>query len=140
MPAVTYLVVSKLAKPASKGDIAVARACCLLFVFGVGIVVTAHNGSIMLLGLAVFDIATVYNVVLKSLLVVAVGESSAMLFNCIAILETGSALITGPLVAVAFKIGLSLGGFWVGLPFVIGAGFASLAFVLLCTVTIGGGA
>ena len=67
---------------------------------------------------------------LKNLLVLSVGESSTVLFSCINMLELVSALVSGPLVAKAFMLGLDLGEVGLRLPFMIASGFAAVALAL----------
>lgn len=78
-----------------------------------------------------FNLGTVYNQVLKTLLVVVVGENSVVLFSGLNILETIGNLASAPLVAQAFKFGLHLGGIWIALPVMFGGGFAVVGLLML---------
>lgn len=81
--------------------------------------------------MVLFNLGTVYNQVLKNLLVVVVGENSVVLFSGLNILETIGNLASAPLVALAFKFGLRLGGIWVALPVMFGGSFALIGLLVL---------
>lgn len=81
--------------------------------------------------MVLFNLGTVYNQVLKTLLVVVVGENSVVLFSGLNILETIGNLASAPLVAQAFKLGLRLGGIWIGLPVMFGGVFAVVGLLML---------
>lgn len=86
---------------------------------------------ISLQGVILFNLGTVYNQVLKNLLVVVVGENSVVLFSGLNILETVGNLMSTPLVAQAFKFGLHLGGIWMALPVMLGGSFALIGLLVL---------
>lgn len=85
----------------------------------------------MLFGVGIWTLGTMYNLILRNLLVLAVGENSVVLFSCISTIETIGNLLITPLIAQVFKFGLQLGGVWVTMPVMIGGGFSILALLLL---------
>lgn len=74
---------------------------------------------------------SIWNLVLRCLLILAVGENSVMLFTCFNTLEGLASLIVTPGVAYAFKYGLKLGGVWISLSAMMGGGFALLGMLTL---------
>ncbi|PTB34895.1 uncharacterized protein TrAFT101_008153 [Trichoderma asperellum] len=131
LPIASYIMSSKFTMSATARDLSVARACGAVFIFGAIITTLTPNGFGMLIGVVLFNLGTVYNQVLKSLLVVVVGENSVVLFSGLNILETIGNLTSAPLVAQAFKFGLWLGGIWMALPVMFSGSFALIGLLVL---------
>ncbi|KAK8147944.1 hypothetical protein G3M48_000642 [Beauveria asiatica] len=89
------------------------------------------TSTMMLFGVGIWTLGTMYNLILRNLLVLAVGENSVVLFSCVSTVETIGNLVIAPLIAQVFKFGLQLGGVWVTMPVMIGGGFSVLALLLL---------
>lgn len=81
--------------------------------------------------MSVWNLGTVYNLVFRNLLVLAVGENSVVLFSGINTAEGVGSLAMAPFIAQVFKFGLHLGGVWVALPVMVGICFASVGMLLL---------
>jgi hypothetical protein len=71
-------------------------------------------------------------------LLALVVESShlGVVFNAAGILESFGALVAGPLLAISFRVGLRLGGVWVGLQFLTAAGLFAIATLVLFTLRL----
>ncbi len=81
--------------------------------------------------MAVWTLGGLYNLVLRNLLVLAVGENSVILFSCINTVETIGNLAMAPVLAQVFKLGLQWGGIWIALPAMLGCTFAVVGLLLL---------
>jgi hypothetical protein len=53
------------------------------------------------------------------------------LYTAMEVMSYGGVLVGGPLLASAFRWGMRLGDFWMGLPFLVAAGFFLLAVLAL---------
>lgn len=81
--------------------------------------------------MAIWTLGGSYNLFLRNLLVLAVGENSVVLFSCINTVETIGNLAIAPVLAQVFKLGLHWGGVWITLPVMVGCGFAGVGLLLL---------
>ncbi|KAM3465988.1 hypothetical protein MY5147_009159 [Beauveria neobassiana] len=79
----------------------------------------------------IWTLGSMYNLILRNLLVLAVGENSVVLFSCVNTVETIGNLVIAPIIAQLFKFGLHFGGVWVTMPVMIGSGFSVLALLIL---------
>ncbi|KAM0463102.1 hypothetical protein ACHAPV_003228 [Trichoderma viride] len=131
LPIASHTMSIKFTMSTTARDLSVARACGAMFIFGAIIMTLTPNSVGMLVGVILFNLGTVYNQVLKNLLVVVVGENSVVLFSGLNILETVGNLMSTPLVAQAFKFGLHLGGIWMALPVMLGGSFALIGLLVL---------
>lgn len=58
-----------------------------------------------------------------------------MVFTTVSVLETVSALVTGPIYAAVFRASLSRGGHWLGIPSFLGSALIGLGGLLLYYVS-----
>ncbi|KAM3539612.1 hypothetical protein ARSEF1564_007483 [Beauveria bassiana] len=96
-----------------------------------GKLISAFTSTIMIFGVVIWTLGSMYNLILRNLLVLAVGENSVVLFSCVNTVETIGNLVIAPIIAQLFKFGLHFGGVWVTMPVMIGSGFSVLALLIL---------
>jgi len=65
-------------------------------------------------------------------------EHRSRLFTLVGMLETAGTMYAGPLLAGLFSVGMRKGGGWIGLPYLVLAGFAVVALVVLLFVRLPG--
>lgn len=53
------------------------------------------------------------------------------IYTAIAAVTSGGMLVAGPLLAYTFKWGMLLGDFWLGMPFLVAAGFYAVGLLLI---------
>jgi len=63
-------------------------------------------------------------------------EHRSRLFTLVGMLETAGTMYSGPLLAGLFSVGMRKGGQWVGLPYLVLAGFAAVALVVMAFVRL----
>ncbi|KAM3528942.1 hypothetical protein MY4038_005650 [Beauveria bassiana] len=72
-----------------------------------GAAATALGGRVALpQSVGIWTLGTMYNLILRNLLVLAVGKTSVVLFSCISTVEMIGNLVIPPLIAQVFKFGL----------------------------------
>jgi sugar phosphate permease len=78
-----------------------------------------------------------YNLVLRSLLTQLIEtHHQGTLFTIIAVVEELGALVAGPLLAICFRISLSLEGIWTGLPYLPAACLSLIAVIILYCIRV----
>ncbi|EJP64896.1 ATP synthase F0 [Beauveria bassiana ARSEF 2860] len=130
-PAASYIMSIKFSMATERRDMILARLCGLLFLIGSILVISAFTSTIMIFGVVIWTLGSMYNLILRNLLVLAVGENSVVLFSCVNTVETIGNLAIAPIIAHLFKLGLHFGGVWVTMPVMIGSGFSVLALLIL---------
>jgi MFS family permease len=78
-----------------------------------------------------------YNLILRSLLSELVEpQHRGALFNGVAAMETIGVMISSPLLAVSYQVGLRWDGIWLGLPFMVGGVLFTLGLGILFAVRV----
>lgn len=117
-------------------DLWIARASIVALVvgsFGIGI---ANQSVLLLFSLAIYSLGAGYTPAMRSLLaLVAEDQHVGMLFTALSVLENFGNLIAGPLMATTFRIGLSWGEPWIGLPFIAAACLLACGAAIVFGVT-----
>jgi hypothetical protein len=100
-------------------DLWLARTGIIALAVGTLGIGLASNTSILILFLIVYSCGYGYGPSVRGLVVtLAEGRRIALLFTSISVLESIGMLISGPLLASTFKMGMDWGGLWIGLPFI----------------------
>jgi MFS family permease len=63
-------------------------------------------------------------------------EHRSQLFTLVGMLETAGTMYSGPLLAGLFSVGMRKGGQWIGLPYLVLAGFAAMALAVMAFVRL----
>jgi hypothetical protein len=89
--------------------------------------------TLMTIGLCFLSLGNGYPPLVRSLLASIVDKTHVnTMYTTISVFETMGSIIAGPLLAGAFRIGLKLGGAWIGLPFLAaGCLFGSAAVIVI---------
>lgn len=78
-----------------------------------------------------------YNLLVRSLLASTVEKSHiGTMYTVIGTLETVGILISGPLLAITFRVGMEGEGRWLGLPYIVAGLLLSLAAVIVCVIRV----
>lgn len=94
----------------------------------------AASSFILILGQILFAIGFAFTVTARSLLTAMVDQRHlGLVFTSVTAVTYAGLIAGGPLLATAFQWGLSLGRFWVGLPFLVTAILFSLATLAVFT-------
>ncbi|KAJ6784610.1 hypothetical protein PWT90_07385 [Aphanocladium album] len=135
LPAIDYILRSKLSVNLFTKDLYLAQSCVGLMIFGLVAIGQASTSGSLLTGVVLFTLTSGDEAIMRSLLSQAADpETKGMVYTTAMVLETISALITGPTYAAIFRAGLLRGGYWLGLPFFLGAALIGLGGVFLYNV------
>lgn len=86
---------------------------------GIGLSPTLQASMV---ALAIFAFISAYDGGMKSIQTQLAGEQNvAAMFTARSVLESAGGLISGPVFAIIYNIGIKKGSFWIGLPFFVGA-------------------
>ncbi|MCJ1309860.1 hypothetical protein MMC25_003521 [Agyrium rufum] len=115
--------------PATKKDILFIRVCAIFAAASYLIISLAPNIPLLLLGITINVLSSGMGGSTRALLTSYVRPNEvARLYTGLAIVETASIMLAGPIFATIFNEGLELGGVWMGLPwFVMGVGLSVVA-------------
>ncbi|KAK4195137.1 major facilitator superfamily domain-containing protein [Triangularia verruculosa] len=117
-------------------DLLLTRLSLVLMMAGAVIQGLSHNIVLFLLGLAVHTLGSGSSPLGRAISTAYVDpQHTSRLYAVISMLETGGALIGGPVLAWCFHIGMNKSGFWVGLPWFYVAGLVSVALGAMMFVT-----
>lgn len=91
----------------------------------------------MSIGLGLMSLGSGYNLLVRSLLASTVEKNHiGTMYTVIGTLETVGILISGPLLAMTFRIGMEGGGGWLGLPYIVAGFLLLLAAFTVCVIRI----
>jgi|SRR5690242_876722 len=135
LPLTNHLLLRYVRLPAQWADLWIARGSIILTATSFLVIGLAAYPALLIVGLLVYNLGTGYNAAMRSVSIHVVGGQSShnigKLMSTIAIVESLGALVAGPLLNQLFQWGISLGGMWLGLPFLAGM----LVFAGLSVVT-----
>jgi hypothetical protein len=118
-------------------DLWLARAgliCLTVGVFGMGL---ANTSVVLIVSLVVCALGFGSDPAMRGLLVtMAEGQPTSLLFTTMSVLECLGLLISGPLLATTFKIGMEWEGAWIGLPFILAGWCLACATVITISVRV----
>ena len=92
----------------------------------------SRSAAVFLVGLALGTLGSSNTPLLRAIATSYVQpDQTSRLYSLISVMDTGGALIGGPVLAQCFNLGLSRKGLWIGLPWFYVALLVSIAFVAL---------
>lgn len=136
LPLLHKFFVRRNASPQGK-DLLISRLSVALFTVGSLIISLAPVVGIVALGIIIFSLGSGFSPAARSLATTFVHlDQAGLLYTALAIAQTIGGLVAGPLLALSFKWGLSLGPEWSGIPFTFVAGLFALGFVAVCFIRL----
>lgn len=89
------------------------------------------------LGIVIFAFGSGFSPAARSLATTFVQQNEAgLLYTTLAITQTIGGLIAGPLLALSFRLGLSIGAEWTGIPFALVAGLFACGLIAISFVRL----
>ncbi|KAJ5667403.1 MFS transporter [Penicillium longicatenatum] len=134
LPFISQVLTRNLGLTSISKDLWLARAgliCLTVGMFGMGL---ANTSVVLIISLVLCSLGFGSDPAMRGLLVtMGEGQPTSLLFTTMSVLECLGLLISGPLLATTFKIGMEWEGAWIGLPFI------SAGWCLACAtfITIG---
>ncbi|WPH04816.1 MFS multidrug transporter [Acrodontium crateriforme] len=130
VPALSFLLMHKAHRTVIKKDKWLAQGSGALLVAGCIAVFFATTPFSLIFGLVLISFGDVFAIPVRSLSTALVDPSHlGLLYNVIEVMTQIGLFIGQPMLASAFGWGLRLGGFWMGLPFLLAAVFFLLALI-----------
>ncbi|OQD60699.1 hypothetical protein PENPOL_c021G03643 [Penicillium polonicum] len=128
IPALTRLFCNKWRCRQVQADKYITLISGMSLVVGCIFIFLAESSFILILGQILFAIGFAFTVTARSLLTAMVDQHHlGLVFTSVTAVTYAGLIAGGPLLATAFQWGLSLGRFWVGMPFLVTAILFSLA-------------
>jgi hypothetical protein len=139
LPFASQLLLVKLRLKPVRKDLWLARAGVVALVIGIFGIGVAGTSVVLVMGLVVFSLGYGFGPAVRGLLVTLVeNRRTGMLFTTMSLLESVGLLVSGPLLAETFKVGMAWGGVWIGLPFMTaGCGMVCAAAIVI-VIRVGG--
>ncbi|KAK3191539.1 hypothetical protein K4F52_002354 [Lecanicillium sp. MT-2017a] len=141
LPALTTFVLAS--KNAAVKDLRIGKASIVLLALGSLILFASQAAAVMIVGLIVTTLGMGFPPIIRSLVTFLVESHHASqtsdvgrLYAVIAAMEGVGSLVAGPGMAWAFRVGISWGRAWLGLPFAVAAFLFASVSVLVFRVKI----
>ncbi|KAJ5405754.1 hypothetical protein N7465_007038 [Penicillium sp. CMV-2018d] len=130
MPALSALAIRYLNLHGKYKDHVMSKWSGVLSIIGFAVIFLAPTPVILITGQIILSTGSSFQITTRSLATALVlPDHVGTLYSAIAIAQSAGVLIAGPLFAGLFRLGIHLGGAWMGLPFLQ----ASLLFALAVT-------
>ncbi|KAL5623553.1 hypothetical protein FOBRF1_002803 [Fusarium oxysporum] len=122
---------------AKSRDLSIGKASIILLILGSFIIFLSETAVCMMIGLVISTLGSGFAPTMRSLTTSLVESRHpnatsdiGRLYALISVAEGIGSLVAGPGMALAFRVGMSWGQVWLGLPF----GFAAVLFALVSTI------
>lgn len=130
MPFLAFLAAKYLNLRGKRSDHFLSKGSGVLSIIGFAIIAIAPTPAILIGGQVILSIGSAFMITTRSLATSLVQlDHAGTLYSAIAIAQGVGTLVSGPLFANLFRLGMHLGTAWIGLPFLQ----ASLFFVVAVT-------
>jgi MFS family permease len=114
-----------------------SQVCTTLLLSGSVVFFFAPTISSLVVGQILSGLGSTVSVYVRSLITSLVSkEHYGVLFAGISTMVYGGVIIGGPLLAEMFSLGMKLGEFWMGLPFLVAGGFFAMALISISAVKL----
>ncbi|CAG8952600.1 hypothetical protein HYFRA_00009706 [Hymenoscyphus fraxineus] len=114
----------------SKSDLWIARVSSIFGIIGPVMIGLSPSAELMIVALSLFTLSFGFRAAFQSYATSLVKpEEVALLYSALACMSIIGALIASPLIAATFRLGLSIGGLGIGLPFFVAAGFFTVSAI-----------
>jgi MFS family permease len=113
-------------------DLKFSQASCILLSAGFAMIGLAESPQLMVLGLIISALDATFLATLRSAMTSFVSPVFVgTLYTATSAAQGIGVLISGPLLALIFTWGLSLGGFWIGSPYLLVSALYLVAFLAI---------
>ncbi|KAL1869217.1 hypothetical protein Plec18167_007883 [Paecilomyces lecythidis] len=137
MPALSALGARYLHLPGKLKDLRLAQGGSFISALGFFVMATAPSRAILILGIVLISLGAAFAVTCRSFVTSLVRpDQVGTLYSAAAALTSFGMVVSGPLLAYAFRSGLHLGPTWFGLPFLIVGGVYLLGSVSLIRLRV----
>jgi MFS family permease len=137
MPSVSFIAAKYFNIHGKRSDHVMSKGSGILSVIGFIAVSIAPTPAILIAGQVILSIGTAFAVTMRSLATsLVLPDHVGTLYSAIAIVQGLGVLISGPLFANLFRLGMHLGNAWLGLPFLLAALFFVIAVAVVWNIKL----
>ncbi|PWY64054.1 MFS general substrate transporter [Aspergillus heteromorphus CBS 117.55] len=134
-PALSFLLTRHFHLPGKLKDLRLAQISSFTAALGFIIIATASSRAIVILGIVVLSLGAAFAVSCRSFVTSLVRpDRVGTLYSSAAAVTSLGTVVSGPLLAYAFRLGLHWGPEWFGLPFLLAGGVYFLAAVAMVRI------
>ncbi|KAG0158351.1 MFS multidrug transporter, putative [Penicillium digitatum] len=138
MPILTFLTVKHLNLHGKRSDHFLSKGSGVLSIIGFVIISIAPTPSILIGGQVILSIGSSFTVTTRSLATSLVQlDHAGTLYSAISIAQALGTLVSGPIFANLFRLGMHLGTAWMGLPFLQASLFFVVAVIAVWHIRLG---
>ncbi|KAJ5945417.1 hypothetical protein N7516_005585 [Penicillium verrucosum] len=138
MPILSFLVTKHLNLRGKRSDHFMSKGSGVLSIIGFAIISIAPTPAILIGGQVILSMGSAFIITTRSLATSLVQiDHAGTLYSAIAIAQGVGTLISGPLFANLFRLGMQLGTVWMGLPFFQASLFFAVAVAAVWHVRLG---
>ncbi|KAK0710408.1 major facilitator superfamily domain-containing protein [Apiosordaria backusii] len=135
LPVTSSFLVDRLQLHETVKDMRVTQACGGCFALGAVMIFLATRWVPLVAGQIIFSLGFIYKVSARSLVTQMVAQRQrGTALTAIAILIQAGGLAGASFLAAAFRLGMKLGDFWTGMPFLIAGGFSLVGLLSISAV------
>ena len=132
LPGTSQVLLEKVGLSPREKDLRLAQASAVVAAVGVMVMGLAGTRAVLVVGVVIMAFGGGFTFMIRGLMTSLVGgHEIALMYTSIAFVETFSTLVSGPVWAGLFNVGLGWGDEWAGLPFVVGGWILIAAAVLV---------
>lgn len=136
LPALHKVLVNRDSNAQSK-DLLISYLSIAFFAVGSLVISMAPVIPLVSIGIIIFAFGSGFSPAARSLATTFVRQDEVgLLYTALAITQTLGGLIAGPLLALSFRWGLSLGPEWSGIPFTLVAGLFAGGFIAISYIRL----
>ena len=136
LPGLSYLLLTKAKITGREKDLRLAQASAVLAALGTILQGLAETKAMLVAGIVVAGMGGGYTFMIRGLMTALVGgQEIGLMYTIIAFVEALAALVSGPVYAGLFRVGLGWGEEWVGFPFVVAGSVLVAAAVMVGVVS-----
>ncbi|RAL15484.1 MFS general substrate transporter [Aspergillus homomorphus CBS 101889] len=137
MPALSFLLTRYLHLPGKLKDLRLAQASSFVSALGFLVIATTASWAMLVLGIVLLSLGAAFAVSCRSFVTALVRpDHVGTLYSSASAVTSFGIVVSGPLLAYAFRLGLRLGPAWFGLPFLLAGGVYLVGSVLLVRLRI----
>jgi MFS family permease len=128
MPSLSFIAAKYFNLHGKRGDHVMSKGSGVLSIIGFTAIFIAPTPAILICGQIILSIGSAFMVTTRSLATsLVLPDHVGTLYSAIAIAQGLGVLLSGPLFANLFRLGMHLGNAWLGLPFLLAALFFVVA-------------
>lgn len=113
-----------------RSDLSVAVLSCSFLIAGSVILASPASSISIVIGVVTSALGAAISVILNNTVSRAIRfDNLSMVYSVTGVVDTIGSMISAPLLAEVYRVGLEKGGWWIGLPFCVAAMSYSIALI-----------